>query len=87
MQPLPPKDWRVYPRVCGETRMGAGIMGVQIGLSPRVRGNPNRLRVNPTMIRSIPACAGKPVTAGPPILQPRVYPRVCGETFTWTRQR
>ena len=87
MQPLPPKDWRVYPRVCGET----GVIDIgeafNDGLSPRVRGNPNRLRVNPTMIRSIPACAGKPVTAGPPILQPRVYPRVCGETFTWTRQR
>ena len=30
-------------------------------------------------VRSIPACAGEPVTYIVPIPSPKVYPRVCGD--------
>ena len=71
----------VYPRVCGAT-LAHGIPGrVGRGLSPRVRGNlPSAGGVDANR-RSIPACAGQPVsglTANPPFT---VYPRVCGATF------
>ena len=32
-------------------------------------------------VRSIPACTGKPDVLGGPLQQPRVYPRVYGETL------
>ena len=32
----------VYPRVCGGTLNGSTIATVEAGLSPRVRGNPDR---------------------------------------------
>ena len=50
------------------------------GLSPRVRGNLQPIPDRPTVVRSIPACAGEPVfffCRNPP---PWVYPRVCGGT-------
>ena len=51
---------RVYPRVCGGTR-GLRIRGwEEKGLSPRVRGNPQRVRARMEPVRSIPACAGEP---------------------------
>ena len=36
--------WRrkVYPRVCGGTRSVVGVTWSMMGLSPRVRGNPQR---------------------------------------------
>ena len=50
----------VYPRVCGGTWRRTPDRPLQMGLSPRVRGNPfpapRRLR----SLRSIPACAGEP---------------------------
>ena len=46
------------------------------GLSPRVRGNRSASRRMPTLIGSIPACAGEPFLQR----QARVYPRVCGGT-------
>ena len=51
---------RVYPRVCGGTH--GGVIGhvVHHGLSPRVRGNPQRQRISKPPQRSIPACAGEP---------------------------
>ena len=50
------------------------------GLSPRVRENPAPGGLLPTDRRSIPACAGEPLTM--PILAGKsvVYPRVCGGT-------
>ena len=51
-----------------------------IGLSPRVRGNLDRLYRRPTTHRSIPACAGEPWTLSPGTESLPVYPRVCGGT-------
>ena len=50
------------------------------GLSPRVRGNPDRGIGQQQQRRSIPACAGEPVLARPVCLVDQVYPRVCGGT-------
>ena len=77
------KDLRlrgVYPRVYGGTtgRRGGDILNV--GLSPRVRGN--HLRDLPLALtdRSIPACTGEPRRDRGPRRAPRVYPRVYGGT-------
>ena len=72
---------RVYPRVCGGTRETKGGIRSGQGLSPRVRGNPSFPVPPSTPMRSIPACAGEPLTHyhGPSL--PRVYPRVCGGTL------
>ena len=50
----------VYPRVCGGTTPRLPINQPTNGLSPRVRGNPNRTVLNIIVNRSIPACAGEP---------------------------
>ena len=50
------------------------------GLSPRVRGNPGRLRVAALILRSIPACAGEPFCCAGWGWSRTVYPRVCGGT-------
>ena len=50
----------VYPRVCGGTRSRDGGSRDQVGLSPRVRGNPFPQVYTSVHIRSIPACAGEP---------------------------
>ena len=70
----------VYPRVCGGTLTIARLRSDILGLSPRVRGNLRfRLR-QPVNARSIPACAGEPVTRLPGNAAMPVYPRVCGGT-------
>ncbi len=52
----------VYPRVCGGTPPGA-IWGTRPrGLSPRVRGNHGKHLGGLQLGRSIPACAGEPMT-------------------------
>ena len=51
---------RVYPRVCGGTRIRSSHLLSYSGLSPRVRGNPIFTRAYATIIGSIPACAGEP---------------------------
>ena len=70
----------VYPRVCGGTAQFSSDPSSVSGLSPRVRGNPDRIRRRARRRGSIPACAGEPrgpfVESGPH----RVYPRVCGGT-------
>ncbi len=50
----------VYPRVCGGTWAASPITKDMGGLSPRVRGNPDRSAVIARAPRSIPACAGEP---------------------------
>ena len=70
----------VYPRVCGGTRAGRGLVLMNPGLSPRVRGNPRRTISTAPATRSIPACAGEPVRPCAAQFRPRVYPRVCGGT-------
>ena len=75
-----PPMLEVYPRVCGGTYAEIARLMRSIGLSPRVRGNPDGWR-NPALLsRSIPACAGEPLRS--PITRSRrwVYPRVCGGT-------
>ena len=51
---------KVYPRVCGETSTSLPLDRLSKGLSPRVRGNLVRVAVDVEIVRSIPACAGKP---------------------------
>ena len=84
-----PPNWRtpVYPRVCGGTRSlslrsprdGAG------GLSPRVRGNQERVKVSPAgepaMRRGLsPRVRGNPSAIVTINREMGVYPRVCGGT-------
>ena len=58
---LPYSAWRpVYPRVCGGTHKVVGAQPCHQGLSPRVRGNLDHLRVGGGCQGSIPACAGEP---------------------------
>ena len=71
---------RVYPRVCGGTGWAKRIPTTMPGLSPRVRGNPNRQLDSSKSSRSIPACAGEPANHPPPTGIHPVYPRVCGGT-------
>ena len=55
----------VYPRVCGGTHK-SGIPRLAIfGLSPRVRGNPAARQPEYLAERSIPACAGEPMSNAP----------------------
>ncbi len=78
--PNPPMVSRVYPRVCGGTRVGLLNHLVSPGLSPRVRGNLVGVKPAQLPARSIPACAGEPRTRLEDRLRKRVYPRVCGGT-------
>ena len=54
---------------------------LQMGLSPRVRGNLTMATPAVDWKRSIPACAGEPVRLGGEVLGGGVYPRVCGGTW------
>ena len=51
---------QVYPRVCGGTTDRRRGTQMQLGLSPRVRGNPSHRSGPSRGIGSIPACAGEP---------------------------
>ncbi len=51
-----------------------------MGLSPRVRGNPDVVVPVLEVARSIPACTGKPCLSPARSHQAEVYPRVYGET-------
>ena len=70
----------VYPRVCGGTYTESVTMLRLRGLSPRVRGNPQRQWLCQSGTRSIPACAGEPQSIHGDRPPPVVYPRVCGGT-------
>ena len=52
--------FKVYPRVCGGTSEFWRINVLDIGLSPRVRGNQPEQPEILLLPRSIPACAGEP---------------------------
>ena len=73
-------DLRVYPRVCGGTRYVTEREFMITGLSPRVRGNHKLPAIPGVNDRSIPACAGEPITFGATKEKEPVYPRVCGGT-------
>ena len=74
------EQFRVYPRVGGETSDATSTWMPSIGLSPRGRGNQLVIDVEPGPERSIPAWAGKPRERSRPRALPGVYPRVGGET-------
>ena len=76
----PACETRVYPRVCGGTLVATAASPSTCGLSPRVRGNPNRTPDGKPPGGSIPACAGEPPHSSDGRPTPRVYPRVCGGT-------
>ena len=70
----------------GETELVEIVRAFIRGLSPRVRGNLIITMRTQRMVRSIPACTGKPgvqVCGSRPI---RVYPRVYGETSQLPRR-
>ena len=73
---------RVYPRVCGGTSGFEHTSFSLSGLSPRVRGNHVSQQPRGDHPGSIPACAGEPSGFLFDITRLRVYPRVCGGTFT-----
>ena len=77
----PPEPSAVYPRVCGGTAVILAMTAIVWGLSPRVRGNRLYGCLETRGRRSIPACAGEPVSRS--ICPPNtgVYPRVCGGTI------
>ena len=72
--------WKVYPRVCGGTTSWTFCHHPEIGLSPRVRGNPAIIRHPVVALGSIPACAGEPLNDNIIAGAHKVYPRVCGGT-------
>ena len=71
------------PACAGEPETAAVIFDstADLGLSPRVRGNPMGYLGNLRSQRSIPACAGEPRGWQTRLLLLRVYPRVCGGTW------
>ena len=71
---------KVYPRMYGETASTNGIREPLRGLSPHVRGNPQRSRAPWRPARSIPACTGKPGIPRRARGAGGVYPRMYGET-------
>ena len=74
------RAWAVYPRVGGETRSSLDGHPVDVGLSPRGRGNLPSRSICPGRPGSIPAWAGKPTCFGLRSMRSGVYPRVGGET-------
>ena len=70
----------VYPRVYGGTLgRSLGRLG-SLGLSPRVRGNPEHRPRRSHLSRSIPACTGEPGGKWVWKVWDTVYPRVYGGT-------
>ena len=69
----------VHPRVCGEACRVRSRSTACSGPSPRVRGSPAPGRAARRAVRSIPACAGKPLPTQGVGDPSSVHPRVCGE--------
>ena len=74
----------VYPRVRGGTSSGPASSSQRSGLSPRARGNQTEALQRQSDRRSIPACAGEPLTLTRLAARNRVYPRVRGGTSNAT---
>ncbi len=70
----------VHPRECGETAAPSAYVRVQVGPSPRVRGNRIVISGMRDTSGSIPASAGKPSSGCLIRLADMVHPRECGET-------
>ena len=71
----------VYPRACGGTHGGIFRCESELGLSPRMRGNPQIGVLAGTAAGSIPAHAGEPFSGGFRSGNRKVYPRACGGTM------
>ena len=70
----------VYPRACGGTVVSFLPHVILVGLSPRLRGNPEGGLKTSGLSRSIPAPAGEPGVIHALIISITVYPRACGGT-------
>ena len=83
-EPRPPAAagrWKaVYPRGCGGTGARKHSHDVELGLSPRVRGNRCSYWCPQRACRSIPAGAGEPPAGSASPSSSEVYPRGCGGT-------
>ena len=82
--PPPPRSAsapRVHPRGCGESSAPDLRRAAPRGPSPRVRGIRRCARGAGGGGGSIPAGAGNPQLGSAGLLQPRVHPRGCGESF------
>ena len=66
--------------MCGGTPCAGSRFPGHVGLSPRVRGNPEGRTKDRVAGGSIPACAGEPRAVPFPGSAQGVYPRVCGGT-------
>ena len=79
--PDPPlRTSRVYPRMYGETCARMDVTSPISGLSPHVRGNHLVPPYRRLILRSIPACTGKPLAGNTGLRGGWVYPRMYGET-------
>ena len=78
--PIRKSPKKVYPRVCGGTVDVRLYPALNLGLSPRVRGNHFAFVWRGLVGRSIPACAGEPPRPVAARYRRWVYPRVCGGT-------
>ena len=74
-------DVSVYPRACGGTIPTATGGLYAMGLSPRLRGNPQFRLNQPGQRRSIPAPAGESAHGPGCGGDVSVYPRACGGTI------
>ena len=68
-----------HPRACGENKIKGLKPDIQVGSSPRVRGKRHRGCVGWSIIRLIPARAGKTRSTRLWRLSRRAHPRACGE--------
>ena len=67
--------------MCGGTATSSLPCQYSAGLSPRVRGNPPSGPLVCWRNRTIPACAGEPLTLAIHLAEYGDYPRVCGGTL------
>ena len=70
-----------YPRACGGTTTRAMVTPINLGLSPRVRGNHRHGQRRGAGGRSTPARTGEPPEIGQRIWDATVYPRAYGGTL------
>ncbi len=78
---------RVYPRACGGASQSFILPVAGSGLSPRMRGSPDRASRHQIGKGSIPAHAGEPLASRWQAGRIRVYPRACGGATAIMRRR
>ena len=70
--------------MCGAAKMVWADAEYRDGLSPRVRGSPSLTANQGTVDRSIPTCAGQPLTRSLILWINPVYPHVCGAASAYS---